>query len=199
MIEKDLNKKNPYNLNECELLGKGNNGEVYLLPGGKVIKICFDYKSFVREYNILERVNGNKYFPRIYEIGCNYMVRECVNGEILSQHIREYGMYRMLGHNIIEMLKEFNNINFNKIDIRCRDIFVQTDGSLKVIDPKKFYSKTRTFPRHLSKGLHYLAALTPFLEILKVEEPELYKNWEPQISKYISDSVAIEHTKKCFS
>jgi RIO-like serine/threonine protein kinase len=195
MIEKDLYKENPYNLKECEFVGKGNNGIVYLLPSGKIIKICFDDKSFIREYRILEKVNGNRYFPQIYEIGCNYMVRECVYGEILSQHIIKYGMDRMLGHNIIEMLKEFNKINFKKIDLRCRDIFVQSDGSLKVIDPKKFYSKTRDFPKHLSKGLYNLRALDSFLEILKAEEPELYKKWEPQISKYIEELNSIASQK----
>jgi predicted Ser/Thr protein kinase len=189
MIEKDLNKKNPYNLKDCEFLGKGNNGEVYLLPDGKVIKICFDDKSFIREYNVLEKVNGNKYFPEIYEIGCNYMIRECVYGVVLSEYIRNYGMDRMLGHNIIEMLKEFNKINFKKIDLRCRDIFVQSDGSLRIIDPKKFYTKARNFPKHLSKGLYYYGVLEVFLEILKVEEPGLYIKWEPQISKYIRESM----------
>ena len=191
MLEKDLYKVNPYNLNECTFVGKGNNGEVYQLPDGNVIKICNEDKSFSREYSILEKVNGNKYFPRIYEIGCNYMVRECVNGDILSQHIRKYGMDKRLGHNILEMLKEFNKMNFKKIDLRCKDIFVQLDGSLKIIDPKKFYSKTRSFPRHLSKGLYYLNALDTFLDIVKTEEPELYIKWEPQISKYISECVDI--------
>lgn len=189
MIDKDLSRENPYKLEECKFLGKGNNGEVYLLPDGKVIKICYDNKSFTREYNILERVNGNKYFPRIFEIGYNYMIRECVTGESLYEHIKNYGMYTRLGQNIIELLKEFKKINFKKIDLRCRDIFVQEDGSLKVIDPKKFYSKSRNYPRHLCKGLYYLAALEPFLAILKLEEPELFINWEPQIRNYIKENV----------
>ena len=69
MVEKNSLKKNPYNLNDCTLLGKGHNGEVYLLPNGNLIKIFLVTKDFVGEYSILERVNGNKYFPEIYEIG----------------------------------------------------------------------------------------------------------------------------------
>lgn len=186
-MEKNKNKKNPYNLSDCKFLGKGNNGEVYLLPNGNAIKICFNTKDFRGEYSILQRVNGNKFFPQIYEVGSNYMVRECVDGEILSRYIKKNGLDGVLAHNIIEMLKEFNKLRFTKIDLRCRDIFVQNDVSLKVIDPKGFYSKRRSFPQHLSKGLYNLGTLDSFLSILNEEEPELYKKWSPKINRYISN------------
>ena len=185
-MEKNKNRKNPYNLNDCTFLGKGHNGEVYLLPDGNAIKLCFNTKDFKGEYRILKRVNGNKYFPRIDEVGSNYMVRECVDGEILSSYIKRNGMNETLGYNIIEMLKEFKKLSFKKIDIRCRDIFVQFDGSLKIIDPQNFYSKSRSFPQHLSKGLYNLGVLDSFLEILNDKEPELYKKWSPRVNKYIS-------------
>ena len=186
-MKKNKNKKNPYDVSDCRLLGKGNNGEVYELPNGKVIKICFKTKDFKGEYKILQRVKGNKYFPRIYEVGSNYMVRECVHGEGLYDYINKNGINKLLGHNLIEMLKEFKKLKFKKIDLRCRDILVQYDESIKVIDPKGFYSKSRSFPQHLSKGLYSLGKLDSFLEILNEEEPKLYKQWAPQIDNYIKD------------
>lgn len=186
-MDKNKNRKNPYDLSDCIFLGKGNNGEVYLLPSGNVIKICFNTKDFKGEYSILQRVNENKYFPRIYEVGSNYMVREYVDGEILSRYIEKNGINEMLGHNIIKMLKEFKKLRFKKIDIRCRDIFVQFDGSLKAIDSKDFYSKKRSFPQHLSKGLYNLGVLDSFLAILKEEDTKLYKKWSPKINKYINN------------
>ena len=95
-------------------------------------------------------------------------------------------MNTILAHNIIEMLKEFNRLKFKKIDIRCKDIFVLFDGNLKVIDPKKFYSKNRDFPRHLSKGLYKLGVLDTFFIVLKEDEPELYKKWYLKTNVYIS-------------
>jgi serine/threonine protein kinase len=187
MVEISENKKSPYNLSDCKFLGKGNNGEVYLLPNGNVIKIFFNIKDFKGECSILQSVNGNKYFPKIYEVGSNYMVREYVDGEILPSYLRKNGMNGMLGHSLIEMLKEFNKLRFTKIDLRCRDIFVQFDGSLKVIDPKKFYSKSRSYPQHLSKGLYHFGVLESFLAILNEEEPELYKKWSTKINEYISN------------
>lgn len=185
MIEKNIYKKNPYDLTNCKLLGKGHNGEVYLLPDGKVIKIGLNNKSFTGEYRILERVNGNKYFPKISEIGSNYMVRECVHGKILSKHIKKNGMDKNLACKIIDMLKEFEKIKFTKIDIRCKDIFIQEDGELKVIDPKKCYSRQRNFPRHLSKGLYKLKVLDYFLEVLQEYDSRLYRKWSRKITKYI--------------
>jgi len=187
MADKSRNKFNPNDLRDSTFLGRGNNGTVYLLPNHNVIKVFFNNKDFEDEYSILERVNGNKYFPRIYEIGANYIVRECVDGEILSNYIMEHGMNKKLGHNIIKMLKEFEKLKFTRIDIRCRDIFVQPDGSLKVIDSKGFYSNERDFPQHLSKGLYHFGVLDSFLTILKEEDFNLYKEWFPKISSYIKD------------
>jgi hypothetical protein len=56
---------------------------------------------------------------------------------------------KTLAINIIDMLKEFNKLKFKKIDIRCKDIFVQQDGSLKIIDPKKCFSKERNLKIYL--------------------------------------------------
>lgn len=187
MANKNKIRFNPNDLRDSIFLGRGNNGAVYLLPHHNVIKIFFNTNDFKEEYSILERVNGNKYFPRIYEIGSNYIVRECVDGQILLYYIREHGMSRKLGHNIIKMLKEFKKLKFTKIDIRCKDIFVQTDESLKVIDSKAFYSKEREFPQHLSKGLYKLGVLDSFLVILKEDDPNLYEKWAPKINGYIND------------
>lgn len=170
----------------CEYLGKGHNGIVYLLPKNKVIKICYVMKDFNSEAYILNKVNGNKYFPRIYETGGNYMIRDYVDGMPLKNYIKKNGLSRDLVLKLLELLKEFETLKFTKIDIRCKDIFVQPDGNLKVIDPQKFYHKKRDFPRHLSKGLYKLGVLGFFLEILKSEEPSLYKKWTPSILEYIS-------------
>jgi hypothetical protein len=196
MADKSRNKFNPNDLRESTFLGRGNNGIVYLLPNHHVIKIFFNTKDFEDEYSILERVNGNKYFPRIYEIGANYIIRECVDGEILSNHLMEHGMNKKLGHNIIKMLKEFRKLKFTRIDIRCRDIFVQSDGSLKAIDSKGFYSEERDFPQHLSKGLYKLGVLDSFLDLVNEEDPKLYKEWSSKIRSYINDRNAVNAVPK---
>lgn len=174
------------NLFNCRFLGKGHNGAVYLLPDNKVIKVCFVMKDFHSEASILKKVNGNKYFPRLYEVGGNYMIRDYVDGIPLKNYIKKNGLDKELILDIIEMLKEFEKLRFTKIDVRCKDIFINTYNKPMIIDPQKFYTKERNFPRHLSKGLYKLGVLDIFLEVLKEEEHSLYKKWAHKIIHYIS-------------
>lgn len=175
------------NLLNCKFLGKGNNGIVYLLPEGKIIKVCFEVESCRKEYYILNKIHNNKYFPRVYGMTGNYMIRDYVEGVPLPKYVKKSGFSRKLAINIIELLEEFKKLKFKKQDIRCKDIMVKDDESLMVIDPKKFYSKKRNFPRHLSKGLYKLGVLDEFMWILKEERPKLYEKWNKDIENYISE------------
>lgn len=188
--------KNPFNLKECKFLGEGHNGAVYMLPNGNAIKISHSNKDFIGEYSILEKVNGNKYFPIIREIGVDYMIRECVQGEILSNYIKREGLNKVLATKIIDMLKEFKKLEFKKIDIRCKDIFVQEDGRLKIIDPKKCFSKERNFPKHLCKGLYKLGVLSYFKGILKEYDIKLYRKWNKKINTYIKQLEQLRKLEK---
>lgn len=170
---------------ECKFLGKGHNGIVYRLPDGKVIKICYVMKDFHGEAHILKKVRGSKYFPKLYEVGGNYMIRDYVDGLPLNKYIKKNGLSRKLVVDILELLQEFERLKFIKLDIRCKDVFVEPDGRLMVIDPQKFYSKKRDFPQHLSKGLYKLGVLDDFLIILNQENPSLYRKWVHKIRIYI--------------
>ena len=182
------NKSDKYsniNLFECKFLGKGHNGIVYRLPDGKVIKICFVMKDFYGEAHILKKVRGSKYFPKLYEVGGNYMIRDYVDGMPLNKYIKKNGLSRKLVTAILDLLKEFERLKFLKLDIRCKDVYVEPDGRLMVIDPQKFYTKNRDFPQHLSKGLFKLGVLDDFLIMLKKEDPKLYRKWVHKIRLYI--------------
>lgn len=173
------------NLLDCKFLGKGHNGIVYLLPEGKVIKICYDAESCRKEYNILKIINSNKYFPRVYGMNGNYMIRDYVEGMPLKEYIKSSGLNREMSVKIIKLLDEFRKLDFSKEDLRCKDIIVKPDKELMVIDPKKFYTKTRDFPRHLSKGLYRLGVLDSFMATVKEERPKLYDKWNKKIYDYL--------------
>lgn len=181
------------NLLDCRYLGRGHNGVLYQLPDGKVIKICFERESCLKEYYILSRIGDNKYFPKVYGLMGNYMIRDYVDGICLSDYIKKNGLSKQLALNIMDMLIEFKVLGFKKLDLRCRDIFVGADKSLKVIDPKKFYSKERNFPRHLSKGLYKLGVLDDFLEYAREERPLLYAQWKDELYSYINDTLAVRN------
>jgi RIO-like serine/threonine protein kinase len=117
----------------------------------------------------------------------NYMIRDFVDGIPLNKYIKNHGLSKDLAIQLIKLVEEFRRLGFKKIDTRCKDIMIQPDGSLMVIDPKKFYSKKRDFPKHLSKGLYKLGVLDFFMEIVCKERPKLYNQWHNKISEYISE------------
>lgn len=164
-------------LKGCKFLGEGHHGKVFLRKDGKVIKICTTVRSCKSEYLILKKVDGSKYFPRAYKYEYLYMIRDYVGGECMRDYIKTHGLSKRLSINVIKLLEEFKRLNFTKIDIRCKDIFVQSKEKVMVIDPKGCYSRHKNYPAHLMKGLKNSMYLDKFLRILKKERPKLYKEW----------------------
>ena len=175
------------NLLDCKFLGKGRNGVVFMLSEGIVIKICFDVKSCKDEFYILNKIGKNKFFPRVYGMRGNYMIRDYVDGMPLKDYIKKYGLDKNLSIKIIDLIEEFQKLKFSKLDIRSKDIMINPEGSLMVIDPKKCYSKKRDFPRHLSKGLYRLGVLDFFMFVVKEERPKLYNKWNKKVQEYIEE------------
>lgn len=178
--------KNPDSLKDYKVLGKGNNGTVYLTPDNKALKLFNQVQVCRKEYLILKKVSGNDYFPKVYEYGKNYIIRDCIEGVSLTEYIKKHGLSRELSIEIIKLLQAFKNLNFTKLDTRCRDIFVTHDGSLMSIDPKNYYTKSRNYPRHLCKGLKKLGVLDIFMDVLKSEHPNLYKKWSHKVYRYLN-------------
>jgi predicted Ser/Thr protein kinase len=172
--------KNNYgvNLENCVLLGEGNHGKVYIIAADRVIKICKDSKSCIFEAFILTRTSGSKYFPKIYDYDEHYIVRDYVGGETLTKYIKENGINKEIIISLIELLEEFVRLGFTKLDIRCRDLMIQPDGNIIVIDPKSSYTRKMGYPRHLMKGLKKIGALDEFINTLKQERPDLYEMWK---------------------
>lgn len=176
-VIEDYNNNAGLNLDGCKFLGEGHHGKVFLREDGKVVKICTTAKSCKREYQILKKVDGAKCFPKAYEYNNIYMVRDYVGGQCMKDYIKWNGLSKKLALNIINLLKEFEELKFSKIDIRCKDIFVQEDESVMVIDPKGCFSRKKSYPSHLMKGLKKAMYLDKFLNVLKEERPELYEKW----------------------
>ena len=67
--------------------------------------------------------------------------------------------------NLYKLINEMKRLKFSKLDARCRDIYIDENENLKVIDPKQCYAKRRiSFPRHLMKELKGINYLDIFLK-----------------------------------
>ncbi|KAJ49832.1 RIO-like serine/threonine protein kinase [Clostridium tetanomorphum] len=186
-IELDL--KAEKMLKKAQFLGKGHNGIVYSLPNKKVIKIFRDKKVCKTEYDILRRIKKSNYFPKTYEHGDYYIVRDYVDGERLDKYIKKNGFNKKIALNIIKLIEEFQRLNFKKLDIRCKDLYIRKDFSIKVIDPKNNFSKEMPYPRHLMKGLNNLGVLDDFLTVVKNEHKAFYKLWNFRINQYLDKGI----------
>ncbi|MGL4774314.1 MAG: protein kinase [Clostridium sp.] len=184
----DIDEKTEILFRHGELLGEGNNGLVYRLPGNLLIKIFYEEKICKDESSILLKVKDSKYFPKIKKFGDKYIIREMVYGEQLDKYIKKNGLSRRITNNIYEMLEEFKRLGFTKIDTRCRDIYVINDNEdLKLIDPKGCYKRKVKFPRHLMKGLKSLGCLDEFLDYIEEIDKNQKKQWEDGLEKYFKE------------
>lgn len=174
-------------LKKCKLLGEGNNGWVYLMPDGKVIKICKEEDTCRKEYLILKQVEGSRHFPRAFFQCGNYMIRDYVGGESLHEYIKRKGLSKRLAVNLIELIDEFRKYGFTKLDVRCRDLYVQKKESIMVIDPRASFSRKVSFPRHLMNGLEKLGVLNIFLKVLHEKKPEQSDEWIEKYKIYMAN------------
>ncbi|MGL5351822.1 MAG: protein kinase [Clostridium sp.] len=181
----DFDKETEKLFRKAVFLGEGHNGIVYELPENKAIKIFQEAKVCREEADILKSVSKSSYFPRVYNIGEFYMVREVVSGERLDHFIKRNGMSKDLAKNIYKLISEFKKIKFTKLDARCRDIYVKDNLSLRVIDPKDCYKKRITYPRHLMKGLKKIDCLDSFLGYIKDIDKRCGEEWEKKMKQYL--------------
>ena len=169
---------------DAKLLGEGHNGIVYEVPGNKAIKIFTDKNICKSEADILYKVKKSKYFPRIYKNGEYYILREMVNGKRLDHYIQENGLSQQLIYNLYRLINEFKALKFTKLDARCRDIYVNENERVKVIDPKQCYKRKVDYPRHLMKGLEGIDCLEIFLSGIYSIDKKTAQEWNKKIAQY---------------
>ena len=184
-----LNSKVEKMLRTSEFLGSGHNGIVYLLPNHRVIKIFKDKKVCSGEYNIFIKTRKSKYFPNVYEHGEYYIVRDYAGGQRLDKYIKKHGINEVISLNIIKLIEEFTKLKFNRLDIRCKDLYLMDDFSINVIDPKNNYSKNVVYPRHLMKGLNNLGVVEEFLSVVSEKRPRTYKLWSYRFNQYLEKNI----------
>ena len=186
---KEVPKKIEEALKNATKLGEGHNGVVFLFEDGNTIKFFRRHEAWLDESYILKKVNGSKFFPRISEVGDNYIVRDYVAGERLDKYLKNNKMDETLAKELYKMVLEFEKLKFKRLDIRCKDIFYDTKiCKVMIIDPKNNYSKKVPYPRHLMKGMDKKGALKDFLEIINSLDEKKCKFWSVKIEGYLKSN-----------
>lgn len=162
---------------ECEFLGKGKEGVVYLTPEGYALKLFYNKRKALDEAKLLEQVKDSRFFPKVLFIVNNMILRDYVHGDNLYDYIKKNNLSYNLSTEIIDLIEDFKRLKFTRLDIRNAHIFVDKNEKIQVIDPRKVFVKNIPFPKEIIKVLVKLNVFDDFLKHLLNYRPDLLRYW----------------------
>lgn len=162
---------------ECEFLGKGKEGAVYLTPEGYALKVFYNKRKALDEAKLLEQVKDSRFFPKVLFIVNNMILRDFVQGDNLYGYIKKNNLSYNISTEIIDLIEEFKRLKFTRLDIRNAHIFVDENEKIQVIDPRKVFVKNTPFPKEIIKVLVKLNVFEDFLKHLLNYKPYLLQYW----------------------
>ncbi len=165
---------------KAEIVGRGNEGEVWRIAPDRCVKIARDPKALQREIAAMEQGQACPYFPRLYESGSRHMVREYVEGVSLSQYLDDHPLTPELARALISLFVWLRRLGFKRVDTRLHHVLVNPDG-LKIIDPSNLDKEHDPFPRKAWRGLKKRGHAAAFRKYLAHYAPRLYAEWEPRM------------------
>ena len=160
-----------------KLLGTGAEGAVYLTPEGYAFKVFKNIENAKSEDEILKQTADSRFFPNSIVRVSNILIREYVGGVTLKEYISKHGLPYNLSIEIIDLIEDLKRLNFKWINFRNAHIFVSSKGKVKVIDPRKPYSKTTPYPKDIVKILVKYHLFDKFLKDVLKYKPSLLPYW----------------------
>lgn len=168
-------------LNELKLLGQGTQGRVYRINDHKCIKIFKSRQVCSDEFKTLMMAQGDLHFPKLYGVGENYIIRECINGIELNRYLRENPMTQSIALGIIGLYESLIKVGYSRLDTAIFHIFITPTGELKLIDTSKALKKSTAYPGLILRGLEEVGCREEFLRYVKLLRPELINIWNTSI------------------
>ena len=160
------------------MMGKGRQGAVFQLTNDICVKVFGNTEDCDREYYALSLGQHTSLFPKLYGKGPLYIVMEIIRGIDLREYLQSQPLTKALSAKLIVMLVTFKKIGYERIDHHKRQIYLQPDGSLKVIDVARTIWRDRVYP-YPRKLLTSLGEENKAIFLAHVQEmaPELYMEW----------------------
>lgn len=172
-------------IKECKFLGKGHEGAVYLTPEGYALKVFYKKKKAKNEVSILEIVKESRFFPKVIFIANNMVLREYIEGITLFEYIKANGLSYNLSCEIVDLIEDFKKMKFKRINIRNAHIFVDKNEKIKVIDPRRIFSKNTPYPKDIIKILVSLNLFDDFLKNVAEYRPDLLKYYSEAYDYFV--------------
>ena len=170
------------NLSPLTMMGKGRQGAVFQFSDEICVKVFGNTEDCEREHYALTLGQHTNLFPKVYAKGSLYIAMEIIKGVDLREYLQSHPLTEELSMKLINMLITFKEIGYDRIDHHKRQIYLQPDGNLKVIDVARTVWRDRVYPypRKLltSFGEEYKEL---FLSHVQALSPELYEEWKHYI------------------
>lgn len=177
-MKQAINIKLNIDIKNLELIGKGTQGKVYRIDSQKCIKIFKRNKECSNEVKTLMMAQNDVHFPKLYEFGANYIIREYVNGIELNEYLlKEKFLTSQISKKLIELYEAIVNVGYLRKDAAIFHILVMPSTELKLIDTAKAMKKKSTIPSLLISGLEDIGYKEDFFKFLKNNRPDLYAQW----------------------
>lgn len=120
---------------------------------------------------------GDSHFPRLYDYGENYIIREYIDGIELDKYLSLHPLTPIISNEIINLYEAMSTVGYKRLDSAIFHIFITQSDNLKLIDTAKAMKKKAIYPKLIIKGLDELNYKDEFLEFVKVIRPDLYTKW----------------------
>lgn len=165
------------NIKNLEFIGKGTQGKVYKLDSQKCIKIFKNKNECHDEIITLSMAQSDIHFPKIYQYGENYIIREYINGIELNEYLSKQKLTCKISNELIDLYESIVKVGYIRHDTAIFHIFIIPSGELKLIDTAKAMKKKSIIPNLLISGLEDLGYKHDFFNFLKINRPDLYRKW----------------------
>lgn len=164
------------------MIGKGRQGAVFQYSDDICVKVFGNTEDCDREHYALSLGKETTLFPKVYAKGSNYIAMEFIKGVDLREYLQSQPLTEEISLKLIQMLITFKEIGFERIDHHKRQIYLQPDGNLKVIDVARTVWRDRVYP-YPRKLLISLGVENKelFLSHVRSLEPQLYEDWNHYI------------------
>jgi predicted Ser/Thr protein kinase len=172
-----IKKCGSFNIKELEFIGKGIHGKVYKIDSERCIKIFKKNEFFQKELETLQMAQGNAHFPKLYEWGDGYIIREYIDGIELDKYLKKNPLTIELSRKILNLYEAMKEVGFSRLDTVLFHIFVTKNGDLKLIDTARVMKETTAYPKLLLKDLKSLKCKDEFLKHVKTLRYDLYQSW----------------------
>ncbi|KZL92429.1 hypothetical protein [Clostridium magnum] len=165
------------NIKDLQFIGKGTQGKVYKIDSQKCIKIFKSKKTCKNELKTLLMAQADIHFPKLYEYGSNYIIREYINGIELDEYLSKQKLTPKLSSKLIELYESIVKVGYARHDAAIFHVLLLPSGELKLIDTAKAMKKKSVIPNLLISGLEDLGYKEDFFNFLKSNRADLYTQW----------------------